>query len=212
MAKPSPLKAMQAYEAVKQEVLSGRLAPGEWIDVNAMASALAISITTVRLALYKLAGEELVEGHPRQGFFMRPLTESALQDLFAVREALQLIAIRFAQIGNSAALREAICQTEANPVAAIDGLFRDIAVFSGHDELSQWIERADNRLAFLRENGSRLLPDLRPDQEAMAALWIKGDLQGLEAHLLSFGQTLRQHIPEIAAQLRTKRHSGAVAS
>lgn len=203
MAQPSALKATQAYDAVKQEVLSGKLAPGEWIDVNSLADTLDISVTTVRLALYRLAGEELVEGHPRQGFFMRPLTESNLQDLFNIREELQILVIRSARLGSSTNLRAALYRPDPNPVTAIDRLFREIAIFSGHDELSQWIDRASNRLAFLRQIKVEMLPNLQDAQEKIAGFWITGDLSNLEGSLRDLGDRRRQHVPDFVTRLRT---------
>lgn len=72
----------RVYAALKQDLLGGRYRPGERIDAALAADRLGTSITPIRTALYRLAGERLVEARPSEGFFRAALTEAGLRDLY----------------------------------------------------------------------------------------------------------------------------------
>src|ERR1700733_4897150 len=92
-----------AYQALRQGILQGDLAPGERLRSDALANDLRVSRTPVREALRKLEAEGLVE-RSGSGLIVREFSEKDLTELFYVREATEgMGAVR--QRGDIAALR-----------------------------------------------------------------------------------------------------------
>jgi len=83
------------YEALRQAILEGELAPGRRLRSDALAGELNVSRTPVREALRKLEAEGLVEAS-RSALVVRQLTEEDLTEIFYVREALEGMAARLA--------------------------------------------------------------------------------------------------------------------
>jgi DNA-binding GntR family transcriptional regulator len=84
-----------AYQALRQGILRGDLAPGERLRSDALANDLRVSRTPVREALRKLEAEGLVE-RSGAGLIVREFSETDLTELFYVREALEGMAARLA--------------------------------------------------------------------------------------------------------------------
>src|SRR5580692_12488086 len=84
-----------AYQALRQGILQGDLAPGERLRSDALANDLRVSRTPVREALRKLEAEGLVE-RSGSGLIVREFSEKDLTELFYVREALEGMAARLA--------------------------------------------------------------------------------------------------------------------
>ncbi|ODT16871.1 MAG: hypothetical protein ABS35_27125 [Kaistia sp. SCN 65-12] len=81
-------RAETVYSALRDEILSCRLAPGAAIDAAETATRYGVSKTPVRDALQRLALDELVEILPRKGYRVRNVTFRALSDIFDLRLAL----------------------------------------------------------------------------------------------------------------------------
>jgi DNA-binding GntR family transcriptional regulator len=84
-----------AYQALRQGILQGDLAPGERLRSDALANDLKVSRTPVREALRKLEAEGLVQ-RAGSGLIVREFSEHDLTELFYVREALEGMAARLA--------------------------------------------------------------------------------------------------------------------
>jgi DNA-binding GntR family transcriptional regulator len=84
-----------AYQALRQAILRGDLAPGERLRSDALANEMKVSRTPVREALRKLEAEGLVE-RSGSGLIVREFSEQDLTELFYVREALEGMAARLA--------------------------------------------------------------------------------------------------------------------
>lgn len=85
-------------QALKEEILSGRLAPEQRIDLNAYSADWSISTTPLRDAVRQLESVGLVEVSPRRGVFVSRLDRKALKELFDLRIALESKAIELATI------------------------------------------------------------------------------------------------------------------
>lgn len=100
-----------AYSALREDILSGRLQPGEKLRVEMLKDRYDVGASTLREALTRLVGEALVTSEEQRGF--RVATVS-LEDIADLTEARKLVEVE--------ALRQAILQGddtwEANVVAA----------------------------------------------------------------------------------------------
>src|SRR5579859_7836235 len=75
----------QVAAHLRETVMSGRLRPGEFIRLDAVAQELGTSVTPVREALLSLRGEGMVRLIPRRGFVVSPLSRLDVEDLFDIQ-------------------------------------------------------------------------------------------------------------------------------
>src|SRR5215471_6305291 len=77
------------YESLRADILSCRLAPGDDVREQDLASRYAVSRQPVREALLRLEREHLVTVTPRQGYRVNPISLSDARDLLRFRFALE---------------------------------------------------------------------------------------------------------------------------
>ncbi len=82
------------YSYMRGQILTGELAPGNKLKVTGLAESFGVSLNVVREALNRLAGEQLVEIAPQQGFSVRSLYKNELIDLTDQRITFESIALR----------------------------------------------------------------------------------------------------------------------
>jgi DNA-binding GntR family transcriptional regulator len=80
------LLAEKAYAAIKHDILSCTLAPGEVINEKSVAARLGTSKTPIRHAISKLAADGFVEVFPRQGTMVRHISIKDIKNVYLVRE------------------------------------------------------------------------------------------------------------------------------
>ncbi|XID93238.1 GntR family transcriptional regulator [Paenibacillaceae bacterium WGS1546] len=85
----------KAYAAIRDEIVSLRLRPGQMIFENAVAAMLGVSRTPVREAFYRLQQEELIEILPQRGARVAYLSVEKMKEAQWIRESLEMSA--FAQ-------------------------------------------------------------------------------------------------------------------
>jgi DNA-binding GntR family transcriptional regulator len=86
----------QVRDRLREEILSGELAPGAVLSEVSLARSLGVSRGPIREALGRLASEGLVTITPRRGAIVTELTRDEFIDAYQVREALETLAIRLA--------------------------------------------------------------------------------------------------------------------
>jgi DNA-binding GntR family transcriptional regulator len=79
----------EVAELLRQRIYAHELAPGAWIDEQALADAFGISRTPMREALKVLASEGLVRLEPRRGCYVAELSEQDLDEIFPVMALLE---------------------------------------------------------------------------------------------------------------------------
>lgn len=79
----------EVAERLRQRIFSHDLAPGAWIDEQALTEAYGISRTPLREALKVLAAEGLVTLKPRRGCYVTEVTERDLDEIFPVLALLE---------------------------------------------------------------------------------------------------------------------------
>ncbi|WP_176440812.1 GntR family transcriptional regulator [Oceanicola sp. 22II-s10i] len=81
--------AQHAYEAVRDAIEHGKLAPGDRISEYKTADWLNISRTPAREGLLRLESEGLLTHHPRRGLVVASVDAEALKEVFAAREVME---------------------------------------------------------------------------------------------------------------------------
>jgi DNA-binding GntR family transcriptional regulator len=138
------------YESVTALVMDHALAPGERVNIDALARRLAVSPTPVREALARLEADGLVRRRPLAGYTTTPLLSRAqFEELFEMRRLLETAtARRAAAAGPAVAARERLRAAADLPgLAAGEHGFASIAAFTAADA------RFHHLLAELAGNG-----------------------------------------------------------
>jgi DNA-binding GntR family transcriptional regulator len=84
------------YRSLKEQIISGALAPDTRLIELAIAAEFGVSRTPVREALKRLAAENLVLADPTRGMVVHAPDAREIEDVFVVREALDGLAARLA--------------------------------------------------------------------------------------------------------------------
>jgi DNA-binding GntR family transcriptional regulator len=104
-------------DALRDEILDGRLAAGSRLVETELAERFGVSRGPVRDALAELAREGLAVDLPRRGTFVSSLTEADLDEVYVIRRAIEEAAVRLAVERASDAdvegLRAALVEVEA---------------------------------------------------------------------------------------------------
>src|SRR3979411_1327870 len=95
-AERSVSQTVRAQLALRDQILSGRLRPGERISELQAVDTTGVSRTPVRMALVRLGGEGLLAGIPSGGFMVKAFTERDILDSIELRGVLEGLAARFA--------------------------------------------------------------------------------------------------------------------
>ncbi len=85
----SPALYVQVAERLRSRIFAHELAPGGWVDEQALATEYGISRTPLREALKVLAAEGLVVLKPRRGCYVAELSERDIDEVFPVMAMLE---------------------------------------------------------------------------------------------------------------------------
>jgi DNA-binding GntR family transcriptional regulator len=82
-----------AYEATKQAIIQGDLAPGTMTSELLICEQLGLSRTPVHDAFLRLAAEGLLSLESRKGAVVRPMSPGEARDVLEVREVIESMAV-----------------------------------------------------------------------------------------------------------------------
>jgi DNA-binding GntR family transcriptional regulator len=88
--------ATEVYQILRGRILDFKVLPGVKISDAELAKELGISRTPVREALIRLCAHGLVQSSHNRGFSVRVFTIKEVRDLYALREALELLSVKLA--------------------------------------------------------------------------------------------------------------------
>jgi DNA-binding GntR family transcriptional regulator len=91
-----PTLADQAYRALREEIISGRLAPGERLTERHIASRLGVSPTPIREALQRLEHEHLIQRTDTRRILVAEPSVHRLYELTLIEAALRGVGARLA--------------------------------------------------------------------------------------------------------------------
>lgn len=105
-----PTLAEQAYEAIKTEIIRGKIDPDEPFTQAIMADRFEYGLAAIRSALLQLANEGFIRAIPRYGYMIVPITVSDIHEIYELRIALEPMAARLAAERAPEELVEKICE------------------------------------------------------------------------------------------------------
>jgi DNA-binding GntR family transcriptional regulator len=89
-----PSVATRVASELRLQIAEGALPPGAKLKEEALSEELGVSRNTVREAFAELASERLVVRQPNRGVFVASLEASDIHDVYAVRRAIEVSAVR----------------------------------------------------------------------------------------------------------------------
>lgn len=83
-------------DIVRERILKGEYRIGEKIKENQIATELKVSRTPIREAFKQLENEGLIDYIPNRGCFAKGFTRQDIEDIYAVRKVLEVLAVEWA--------------------------------------------------------------------------------------------------------------------
>ena len=83
-------------DIIRDRILKGEYKIGEKIKENQIATELRVSRTPIREAFKQLENEGLIDYIPNRGCFAKGFTKQDIEDIYAVRKALEVLAVEWA--------------------------------------------------------------------------------------------------------------------
>lgn len=193
--------ADQAYEVLRQRILSRRLKPGERLSVPLLAQELGLSRSPVREAVQRLVREGLGSERPRQGAVVASAEPEQLSPLYQVRAALEGLAAGLATSADDPDLLPALRRLSDQQSAA----------FAAHDDAG--VIHAD--IAFHRRlveaaGNAELSRVLEPILGRVAVAMLAGDLETWPAEALREHEGIIEAVAAGDAALSRKRSEAHV--
>ncbi|MFF3335865.1 GntR family transcriptional regulator [Streptomyces sp. NPDC002888] len=201
MAKIEPLGAVRerVLETLRQDIIAGRMGPGDRLVERELAERFGVSRVPVREAIRALVAEGFVLFETPRRTVVRRLTPTDVKELFELREALEVYAAGLAasratpqaltelrELLESAASATAVGDAEA--ITDVNTRFHDrILALAGNNLLISVMEPVDGRLRWLtrqNEEWPQLLTEHRDLYDAIAS----GDPERARAHALAHVQ------------------------
>jgi len=91
-----PTQSKQAYQTIRQTIISGELKPGDIINIEELCQRFGTSKTPTREALVVLTHEQFLESLPRIGYMVTKPSVQDIREMFHVRFILEIDAIGLA--------------------------------------------------------------------------------------------------------------------
>jgi DNA-binding GntR family transcriptional regulator len=203
----------QAANELRDRILTGRLQPGDRLDLDQLTAEFGISRTPVREALLELSYEGLVAITPRSGMAVIGITPQDAVDNFAV---LAVLAGKAAEMATTRITQDELAELHvlAEAIDRSDDVVTANRRF--HRAVNQ-AARSPRLLTYLRQ-AVRVVPgnyfELFPEQEersrrehaALLDAVERGDAEAargiMEAHVLTAGEALGGWLAGVATQAR----------
>jgi DNA-binding GntR family transcriptional regulator len=154
----------QVAEELGAQIVDGRRKSGERLIELDLAQSFGVSRGPIREAIRILERRRLVEMRPRRGAYVRPLSIQSIADLFNVRTALSLLAVRTM----ATAPVESYVETLTRRVAELNAMIENSDPMS----FARTVTRAVRTIA--HGSGNKLLLELSIDlanQTVWTTIW-----------------------------------------
>jgi DNA-binding GntR family transcriptional regulator len=87
-------KRLEAYSKIKEFILNYRVQPGQRLEHEFLSNGIGVSNTPIREALNRLSEEGYVYQIKNRGYFVSDLSTNEVDELYEIREALEIFAIQ----------------------------------------------------------------------------------------------------------------------
>lgn len=131
LAAPSTT-AERVADAVREEVVEGRLRPGARLPEQSLCTALGVSRNTVREALSQLVAERVLVREANRGVFVARPDRGAVRDVYRARRLIEPAAVRFGEAFGPATVADVRAAVDEGMAAAATGDWTGVASANQH--------------------------------------------------------------------------------
>ena len=114
---------LNIYGALRQEIISGAVGPGQTLSNRSIAAQIGVSTTPVRDALRRLVADGVLQAVPKSAFIVRPVSLERFRQLLELRVLLE----RFAAERAATAISEA----DLEKLSAANAIYADKTASAG---------------------------------------------------------------------------------
>jgi DNA-binding GntR family transcriptional regulator len=205
----NPTVGLSTYEAIRTDIIFGRLAPDTKLKLDTMKAAYKASISTLRESLNRLSSEGFVIAQEQRGFFVAPISAADLREIADLRILLECNALRLS-------IENGDTDWEGSVAAAHHKLHRmEQQMLSGDETQKELWKRYDAEFhqSLISACGSRNLMELHATiydkylRYQMQILTYRGD-QAANEHKHLYEATLDRDIDRADKLLRHHIESG----
>lgn len=173
----------RVYQALRDRILAGKVASGEFIREQEVSEGLGVSRTPVRESLGQLASEGFLERIPHRGFRVPEESIVELVELYPIIGALELLAARLA-----------FPRIDPETVAELRAVNRDYEGAKSRKDIAAGIELNNQFHHLLSEKcGNRRLCELLDELRAKVKrleIWAFSDVAEWDASITEHYQIL----------------------
>ena len=218
----------QTYQALRDSIVSGELAPGQRLIEMQIAEQLQVSRTPIREAIRQLQREELVTADEMGWLRVTTVSAKEAAHLYDCRLALETLAVTGAcenatdtqlkAIADLVAqaeklLKRKASKSDSSQLLEIDYQFhRTIAKSSGNSCLVSLLDQVFGKMALLRVQTTRHNPrvlEIRTEHqrlyEAIAQRNIPAATQEIRSHLSASKARVVQELENLQQQVKSNR-------
>lgn len=165
----------RVFEVVRERIVDGTLPTGLPIRQDALAAELGVSKIPLREALARLEQEGLLSSHANRGYFVRPMSMEEVDEIYALRLAVEPAAAAYAASRADDAARAAAVEAFEALDNAANSKLAEVAVCN-----------RDFHVALVRPGGRLLTTQLVERLSVIAERYVV-------AHLEPAGRESRAH-------------------
>jgi DNA-binding GntR family transcriptional regulator len=212
----------EVYSYLREQIFSGKLKAGARLNPAEIASALGVSRMPVREALRQLDSEGFIAIRPNRGAIVMILTPQDVEEIFQIRTALEVLAVRVAipkldeaAIGELENLRAQMDRVHDNPslwVRQHDAFHDTLCGYSGlarvgteikrfrtliHPYMMQYFVEVHHTPEMAGHEHSTIISALRSRNCALAEI-------AMRDHIMSAAQAVIQFLASDAPQVAGK--------
>ncbi len=205
----------QVFDKIRDDIVSGRLAPESPLSESDICEQLGVSRTPVREALIKLCEEELVVIYPHVGTFVAPISLEAVRVGQYIREHLECALVADAARNIDDDGRKRLKENIREQVAAAknpdefyrldNGFHALIAELSGYAGTWNAILRAKtqfDRVRYLTVQDKGRVKEILTEHNLIADAIIRGDAETATSSVRSHLRTVFANIDKLGLEDR----------
>lgn len=203
----------KVYTYVREQILSGRIAPNERLIETKIAQEIGTSRTPVREALHNLEIEGLIQSIPRVGYQVKTISAREVEEICEIRSVIENLAARWAMEKapakvirelkkNIALAREQVAEGEIRAFIDLDAQFHEsLARLSGSSRLLELAQTLRGHMLRYRVQSifseETVLQAIKGHQRILKAIE-NGDRPGLteaiQIHLEESKKSILSHV------------------
>lgn len=192
----------RVYAAIRQQLREGLYRPGDRLEPTLLSDELSASVTPVRDALHRLAGERLVDAPRNEGFRVPMMTETLLRYLYAWHLDLLLLAVMKHQ---TTALADETARGEGRNQTSVherqNALFLALARSTGNPEHLAVLKALSDRLEPVQRLEQFFLDETETETNDILRALQAHDRKALRSSLIRYHRRRLRIVPELLTRM-----------